>query len=153
MSLKLQNVIAASTQNAANELIKAFLNLPEDKRDRSPDEKARTPINQLAECAILNGSTAGLIKSKTWPETGYEAYKSETKRISESWPILEQLLLKNTASLIATIEEVPDSELEVPIDMPWGAKSTYEVIQYPYWNMTYHLGQVNYIASILGVLK
>ena len=153
MSLKLQNVIAASTQNAADELIKAFLNLPEDKRDWSPDDKARTPINQMAECAILNGSTAELIKSKIWPETGYQAYMSEMKRVSESWPTLEELLLKNTARLIATIKEVPDSELEVPIDMPWGAKATHEIIMYPHWNMSYHLGQINYIASILGVLK
>ena len=153
MSLKLQNAIAASTQNAADELMKAFLNLPEDKRDWSPDEKARTAIHQMAECAILNGSTAGLIQSKIWPETGYEAYKSELKHLSESWPTLEQLLLKNTASLIATIEEVPESELEVPIDMPWGAKATHEIMIYPYWNMSYHLGQINYIASMLGVLK
>lgn len=153
MSLKLQNVIAASTQNATDELIKAFLNLPEDKRGWSPDEKARTPIHQLAECAILNGSTALLISSKTWPETGYEAYMTEMKRLSESWQLVEPVLLQNTATLIAAIEGVPDSELEVAINMPWGAKSTHEVIQYPYWNMTYHLGQVNYIASILGVLK
>jgi hypothetical protein len=26
------------------------------------------------------------------------------------------------------------------------------IIAYPYWNMSYHEGQVNYIASMLGCL-
>jgi uncharacterized damage-inducible protein DinB len=153
MSLKLQNIFAASTQKAADELIKAFLNLPDDKRGWSPDEKARPAINQLAECAILNGYTATLLLSKSWPKEGYRAYFEEMKRLSESWETVEPVFLQNTSKLIAAIEEVPDSELEVSIDMPWGAKSTHEIMTYPTWNMTYHLGQINYLASILGVLK
>jgi hypothetical protein len=27
-----------------------------------------------------------------------------------------------------------------------------QMITYPHWNMTYHEGQINYIASILGCL-
>ena len=28
-----------------------------------------------------------------------------------------------------------------------------QVIAYPHWNMSYHEGQINYIASMLGLLK
>ena len=153
MSITIQEMIASSTQNALDELTKAFLNLPEDKRDWSPNEKARTAINQMAECAILNGYTVELILSKVWPSSGYDAYTAEVKRVSESWPLLEETLKKNTACLIETIKEVRDADLEIMIPMPWGAKTTYETMQYPCWNMSYHLGQINYIASILGTLK
>jgi len=36
--------------------------------------------------------------------------------------------------------------------MKAGNQSLAEVMAYPYWNMSYHQGQINYIASLLGCL-
>jgi len=153
MSITLQEVLAASTQKAADELTKAFLNLPEDKRDWSPDAKARTAMDQMAECAVLNGYTADLIKTKVWPSTGYPAFAAEKERLSTSWDILHAMLEENTEKLIETIKSVPDADLEIVIEIPWGSRTMPDTLSYSQWNMTYHLGQINYIASMLGVLK
>ena len=54
------------------------------------------------------------------------------------------------AKATAAIRSVPDADLEVKIDMPWGLMTLAQLMAYAQWNMTYHLGQINYIASVLG---
>ena len=41
----------------------------------------------------------------------------------------------------------------VEIPMPWGPMTIGRMITYPQWNMTYHEGQINYLASLLGCLE
>jgi hypothetical protein len=36
--------------------------------------------------------------------------------------------------------------------MPWGPMTVSQILGYPFWNMCYHEGQINYIASMLGTL-
>jgi hypothetical protein len=43
--------------------------------------------------------------------------------------------------------------LSIEFPSPWGSLSIEQTIAYPYWNMSYHLGQLNYIASMLGCLE
>ncbi len=42
--------------------------------------------------------------------------------------------------------------MDAVIPMPWGPMTVAQMITSPHWNMTYHEGQINYIASILGCL-
>ena len=149
----LQDFLAQVTQKAADELTEAFLRLPEDKRAWSPDEKARTALDQAAECAILTGYTAGLIQSRTWQSNWAEAYpKEKTELADQGWEPIHTLLQENTRKLIAVIRAVTDDALQVEVTLPWGPQTLAEIMAYPYWNMTYHQGQINYIASILGYL-
>ena len=62
MSNTMQEFLATATQKQAENLIAAFERLPEDKRGWKPDEKARSASNQFAECALLAGYTAALLK-------------------------------------------------------------------------------------------
>ena len=50
------------------------------------------------------------------------------------------------------IKDVTDEELGVQVDMPWGPMAMAQIIAYPFWNMCYHEGQINYITSMLGCL-
>jgi len=46
-------------------------------------------------------------------------------------------------------QRFPDEMLSAEMLSPWGPMAMTEIVSYPYWNMTYHLGQINFIASVL----
>jgi len=149
----LQEFLGAATQTAATDLAAAFLRLPDDRRDWRPEGQARSAFDQVAECALLNGRTADLIQTRVWPSGGFDEYQREhVQAMGHSWETLHALLEQNTERVIATLREVPDDALSVEVEMPWGKQTLAQIIAYPYWNMTYHEGQINYIASMLGCL-
>jgi len=41
----------------------------------------------------------------------------------------------------------------VEVQMPWGMMTLAQIISYPYWDMSYHEGQINYLASMLVCLN
>ena len=61
---------------------------------------------------------------------------------------LRELLEANTQRVAAVIRATPDDAMGVKIDTPYGVMTIAQSIAYPYWNMSYHQGQINYIASL-----
>lgn len=150
MSHPLQEFLAGATKKAAADLEAALLRLPEDKRGWSPKGSARTALDQCAECAILNGSTAELIQSRTWKaDFDFAAFERSKNELAQDWPALKALLDENTAKVVAAIRAVPDEDLNVAIETPFGMMTLTQILSYPFWNMSYHEGQINYIASLL----
>ena len=153
MSNTLQEFLASATQKAASDLQAALLRLPEDKRGWCPMGKARTALDQVAECALLNGGTGNLIQSRSWPKdfdfADFDRAKTELARDGNA---VRALLEQNTAAAIAAIRAVPEDDLGIEVQMPWGPMTVAQLLAYPSWNMAYHEGQINYIASMLGCL-
>ena len=150
MSYSCQEFLATATIKAASELEKAFLSLPEDKRNWKMSESARSAANQVAECAIMNGSTIEMLQSQRFPDDHAQAYYAEEiARLSQDWNALQSLLKTNTESVVEVIRAFSDETLSAELISPWGPMAMTEIVSYPYWNMTYHLGQINYIASVL----
>ena len=153
MPKTVQEHLADATLKAAKDLTAAFLRLSEDKRDWSPDEKARTALDQFAECAILCGYTAETIAAKHLAAGAMENFftdKAELK--TQDWERIHMLFEANTLQVADAIRAVSEGDLGVEIAMPWGPMTVAQLITYPHWNLTYHEGQINYIASILGCL-
>jgi hypothetical protein len=149
----LQEFLTNVTQKAAADLETALLRLPDDKRNVSPMGDARTALDMVAECAILNGTTGDIIKNLTFPaDFDYSAFVRAKAEISQDWNALQSLLRENTSRAIAAIGTVADEDLGIEVQMPWGPLTLAQVIAYPYWNMSYHEGQINYIASMFGCL-
>jgi hypothetical protein len=49
--------------------------------------------------------------------------------------------------------EVSDADLDVEHPLPWNADAkmtTADMMFFPYWNLVYHVGQINYIQLLLG---
>ena len=59
------------------------------------------------------------------------------------------LLAKNTAVLIDAIRATDDADLDTEIAMPWGQMTIRAICTYPYWNLTYHQGQIYYISTMV----
>ena len=148
----LQEFLATATQEAATELETALLRLPEDKRNWSPMGVARTALDMVAECAILNDIT-DIVQSRTFPaDFDFAALGRAKSELSQDWNALRSVLHENTSRAVAAIPTVPADDLSIEIEMPWGSVTLAQVISYPYWNMSYHTGQINYLASMLGCL-
>lgn len=63
----LQEYLARVTQKTAADIEAALLKLPEERRNWSPGGEARTAADMVAECAILNGTTADAIINRAYP--------------------------------------------------------------------------------------
>lgn len=153
MPNSLHDFLISATKKASEDLETALLRLPEDKRGWSPGGKARTALDQVAECAIVGGKTADLITTHIWPvDMDFEQYAREKEALAKDEKATLALLKENTAIAIAAISAVSEADLGISINMPWGTMTLVQVMARPYWNMSYHEGQINYIASILGCL-
>ena len=149
-----QEFLAAAALKASADLETAVLRVPEDKRTWSPMGDARTALDMAAECAMLCGSTAELMKSRKW-DTNFDfaEYVRLKDELAKDWDVIKTLLTKNVAIAMAAIKAIPDEDLSIEITMPFGTMTLAQIAAYPYWNMSYHEGQINYIASMLGTLK
>ncbi len=150
---ELQDFFAHATQKIAADLEAALLRLPEDKREWSPTEKARTALDQVAECALLNGGAADLIHRRSMEGFDFAEFEAAKARLARDEGAARTLLQENTAKLVAAIHAVPDADLNIEVPLPWGPMTLSEVISHSYGNMRYHEGQINYIASLLDCLE
>ena len=154
MSTTLQEFFADATLKASEDLAEALLRLPEDKRDWSPEGKGRTALDQAAECALLNGYTVNLLQTRRWSDNAMETFQRDRDALlPQGWEALHTRLREGAGRFAAAVRAIPDDALTDEIEMPWRTQTVAEIVAYPYWNMTYHLGQINYIASLLGCLK
>jgi hypothetical protein len=154
MPTSAQTFLADSIPVAAENLIAALLRLPEDKRLWTPSETARPALNLVAECALNNGYTVDLIETRQWTAGSMdEFFQKQTDLMNGDWSTLEALLRTSAERVAACVRGVPDDVLNDEIVIPFGKFTMTQTLAYPYWNMSYHEGQINYIASILGELK
>jgi len=151
--MTLQNYLADATQKAATDLETALNRVPQDKRNWKPQESSRSALDQIAECAILNGASADVIENKIFPDFDFPNFQSEKDKLAADENAALELLRQNAARVATAIRAVKDEDLEQKIAMPWGEMTLAQNIAYPNWNMTYHEGQINYIASLLDCLK
>jgi uncharacterized damage-inducible protein DinB len=149
----LQEFLATATQKAADDLTEALLRIPEDKRAWRPEDKGRSALDQVAECALLCGYTSELLQSRVWTMDDFSIYTQEKDEAVKDWDKLSALLQENAKRVIGAIRAVPDADLADEIQMPWSKQTVAEIVSYSYWNMAYHQGQINYIASLLGCLN
>jgi uncharacterized damage-inducible protein DinB len=150
----LQTFLADATRKAADELTAALARIPEDKRDWTPGGAARSALDVFAECALLNGSTAEAIRARAMLPDAMARHEAEkAAAVAQGEAHLHELLARNTRAVIDTILETPDDALGAEIATPWRPMTVTDFVGYPYWNMTYHMAQINYLASILGTLE
>ena len=150
MAKHLHDFLARATQKASADLEAALLRLPADKRNWSPMGDARTALDMVAECALMNGNTADLIQTRVFPaDFDWAAFGRAKTELAQNRDALLSLLHANTQKVIAALNAVAEEDLNVAVPMPWGPMALSEVMAYPYWNMSYHEGQINYIAALL----
>jgi len=152
MSHTLPNFIANATLKATAELLAAFDRLPEGKQNWKPESTSRSALDQLAECTLLNGYSADLILARKWTMDVSRYFQEKEELAAQDIEQTKKQLQENSKRIVAAIQTLSPADLDIEIELPWTKQTLAECIAYPYWNMTYHQGQINYIASMLGSL-
>lgn len=148
----LQEYLVSALPRTVIDLEAALHRLPEDKRNWSPMGDARTAMDMVAECALLTDVTE-IVQTRAFSaDFNFEAYRAQKAELAQDPEKTHALLIESTHKAIETIKTIPDADLAIEVQMPWGPMTIAQVIAYPYWNMCYHEGQINYIASMLGCL-
>ena len=147
----LQNFLVTDIPSATAEAEAALMRLPEDKRDWSAGGDARSALDMLAEMAIVNGSAADMLETRSGM-ANFDLAELERHKaaLRADWPALKSLLDTNTARVVEAIRNLSDEDLKSELQMPWGPMPLEQIAAYPYWNAKYHEGQINFIASMLG---
>ncbi len=114
---------------------------------------ARTALHMFAECAML-ADISDMANSKAFPDDfDFAHFQAEMAQLAENEEGARALLHENVEKCSGTILTVPDEDLAIEIPMPWGPITVAHLLAYPYWNMAYHEGQINYLAAMLGTLE
>jgi hypothetical protein len=139
-------------REATNALVRTARAMPEDKAAWSPLDQGRTALNQIAECGQLSRYTVHVLTHREMPPLDMEAY---ARAVAEQDTLDKAIafLQSGVDELVAAIEVFPESELGQTVTLPFGpgiTKTMDEMMVMTYWNMTYHLGQINYIQTLYG---
>jgi hypothetical protein len=152
--MTVQELIVAQTKQAADAIVRNFNAIPEEKRDWRPMDAGRSALDLLQECATLAGYATKTIRDKKSPEFD-EAKYAEWNEMRKSLTAeqAEAKLSESSEELYSAILDIPDSDLDAPISLPFGEGMIWplaDVASMHRWNMNYHLGQLAYIQTLLG---
>ena len=115
--------------------------------------EARSVLSQLVECATLpfffTSLLAGQPMDLSSPET--QAKRKDLEASITSVDTAEAVSNQSHEALFAAIAALPESKLEEKCPVPWNPDTTFaDVVFFAYWNLVYHIGQINYIQLLLG---
>ncbi len=127
-------------------LFSAAKAMPEDKYDWKPEPTSRSARELVIESVTMLVNTASLLHNRVMGD--YEVALEENGKLS--LVDLEEKALQDAQTLYAAIRAFPDSDLNTTVELPWMTSTFFQVMSYPYWNLMYHAGQVNYIQTLYG---
>ena len=128
--------------------------VPADKLDWSPPEGGRSVLSICRELAMTPTWTLSAFGQETreWNDEAAQAQRKEM----EQWTTVEaceEQFNQRFAKVDAFFRGMSDADLAKTKWLPYngGRDHTYlEMMDYPRWNCTYHLGQIAYIQTLYG---
>jgi hypothetical protein len=157
--VRYQDQVVKLTQRALDDLSRAAEALPSDRVEWSPGGEARAPLDQLREIAMSASWLMPVIQvGDDQSFEGHPAGKPGPRRMPDT-PSLTNVAeclaeaRRSTARLCKIVSGISDDRMEEEVTLPFlgGTVMTVaDVLTMHYWNLVYHLGQINQIALILG---
>jgi hypothetical protein len=151
-----QEQAAQLTRDAGASLFASAHAMPEDKLNWSPMGDARTALHMLQECAYYLPTLAPWLSPGEGMSERFMAVAGPAMEESKSWDTLDKVEAAYNGYVedtLATIRAVPDDDLNREVGVPWAQGETlpaWKVMLTLYWNLVYHLGQINYIQTLYG---
>ncbi len=155
--MRLQDHMIDVTREAQEEAFRYAKGVPQDKLDWKPLDEGRSVLDlcrEMAQCPDWAREIIEKMKME-WNEEAGAASKAE----ADSWTTVEACeaaCQEKLGRLFALFTELPDAKLAETTDLPFGpggSMKTFtvaEMMDYPRWNFTYHLGQIAYIQTLYG---
>ncbi len=143
------------TRQAAGSLMTSARAMPEDKLNWKVLDASRTDMDIVQEAAQCGTYTVPMLETRSCPPWDQEAF-GKLKKARAQWNTLDRCeseMNRNLEALFAVIESFPEGEMSFEIDLPFAKdlrQSMADLMAYPYWNLVYHLGQVNMVQTLYG---
>ena len=149
--MRIQDYVADSAREAANMAFKYAAAVPDDKLDWSPPGGGRSVLSMCRELAVTPTWTLiayGEVEEGTGPEYWHN--------LERQWSTVAQCEAEFNQRFEAMdryFRSLTDEDLKKTKWLPYngGRDHTFlEMMDYPRWNATYHLGQIAYIQTLYG---
>ena len=148
----IQNLFVNLIQAMADDMIRAVDATPKDKAVWKPLETGRSIQEIALECAGVNLFMAKAISTYAAPVMDREEFAkftAEHDTLEKSVAALKSSLSALSAAIICFPTEKLDDTILLPF--PGGTTVAFaELISKPYYHLSYHLGQINYIQTLYG---
>jgi len=152
--MRYQDQVVKLTQKALDDVCRAAAAVPDDRLDWVPMGSVRSALNQMQEIATSATWFIPVVESGVVPHFDAETAANHTRfrRTMETLDACVAEARQSTGHLCQAIIAFPDKDLDKEVTMPFGAGTTTmaDVLQMHYWNLVYHLGQINQIQLMLG---
>ncbi|MBI1757506.1 MAG: hypothetical protein HYR64_10415 [Fimbriimonas ginsengisoli] len=151
--MRREEQLVKNTQLALDDVCRAAIAVPADKRTWSPGGAARSTLDQMREVAASADWLLAILESGKAPDPHRHG---ESDHGAPELGTVEECIeaaRTNTPRLCQLIASYPADKLENEIVMPFSGATTMtmaDVMGLHYWNLVYHLGQINQIQLILG---
>jgi hypothetical protein len=153
--MRFQDYICEATQKAADEAFRYAKTVPADKAEWKPLDSGRSVLDQARELAKCPVWAYSIVSGAELPQMTDEA-RAAMKAEMEQWKTAEQCQAEcNTqlAKLFELFRGLSDERLKETKWLPFDGGRDFtvaEMMDYPRWNFTYHLGQVAYVQTLYG---
>ena len=140
------------TRSQVKETFDTARQLPADKLDWQPAPGARSALDQLQELATALDFNWDVYVTRRveWSAEKAERWKAHRSQFTDI-DELERMAMAGTERLSAFLATFDSAEFSAPVEFPIpGEFNMADCLSYHYWNATYHMGQINYIASLLS---
>lgn len=147
----MQEFAARATETMCGRLVGGIDRLSDEQRRLRIKDKSRTALDQAAECVLINEGAAEILQRRKadFPPDFMAQFEGQKNRLVEGgWPEIRRRLEASLPPLVAAMRATPNDALELAIEMPWRTEPLWEIMQYPAFNMTYHLGMINMVATM-----
>lgn len=151
--MRFQDYMIEATKEAANEAFKYARAVPADKVTWSP-EGARSALSICQELALCPKWAEDIINGTApeWNEETMKAIEEEQAQFT-SIEACEAECNKRLESLFKQYADLSHDRLMETMWLPFDGGRDFtvqELMDFPRWNFTYHLGQIAYIQTMLG---
>ena len=153
--MRYQDHIAKATRDAAKEAFKYAKAVPADKIDWKPLDAGRSVLDICRELTMCPTWAYDIIEGKEQPKWDEETMAAIKKEQSQ-WTTIEACeaeCYKRLDKLEGLYKTITDERLENTKWLPFDGGRDFtvaEMMDYPRWNFTYHLGQIAYIQILYG---
>lgn len=153
--MRYQDHMIDTTRKAAIEAFRYAKVVPADKADWKPLDNGRSTLDLAREMAKCPDWAYDIIAGEKQQDWSEEAM-AETQKELAQWTSVEQCekeCLSRLERLFGLFAEISDERLKETKWLPFDGGRDFtvaEMMDYPRWNFTYHLGQIAYIQTLYG---
>lgn len=152
--MRLQDHMIDVTKSAAEEVFRYAKAVPADKLDWKPMDTGRSTLDLCRELAMCPGWAVDIIEGKEmkWDDESVAAMQAEQSQWTTAEDC-EKECERRLDGLFELFRNMPDSRLQETRWLPFDGGRDFtmaEMMDYPRWNFTYHLGQIAYIQRLYG---